>query len=72
MKTLNGIDFYDCNDPIYSRGGPIVLDEKLQPVGVFLPAIPGFDNSANVESLDENSDQMKLLAESYRTMIVKG
>jgi hypothetical protein len=67
MKTINGVDFYTKEDTIYSRGGYLVLDDTLNPCGIFLPAIKGYEEFS-VDNLRDTDVKLIKLAENYKSM----
>ncbi len=69
MRTVNNVDFYAKEDTLYSRGGFIALDDKLEPCGIFPPGIKGFENTESAESIDKTA--LATLAKNYKTMVAQ-
>lgn len=69
MRTMQGVNFYDTKDVLYSHSGVLALDEKLAPIGVFLPKVTGFDVKVLVDDVDANSAEIKSAADAYKALV---
>ena len=69
MRTINSVDIFDCADLMYSHSGFLVLDNTLKPVGIFLPAVAGFDETSKVADLKVADLKVKKLTDSYKVMM---
>lgn len=69
MTTLQNVNFYDTDDTLYSHSGFLALGDKLEPIGVFLPGVVGFNADSKTADLDENDPAVSGVIAGYKALM---